>query len=37
LIVDGHGDLRIELFDMLTNFSHQTHGNLNAIVSGLVQ
>lgn len=22
---------------MLANFSHQTHGNLNAVVSGLVQ
>jgi hypothetical protein len=37
LIVDGHGDLRIELFDVLTNLSHQPHSNLNAVVSGLVQ
>jgi len=36
LIVDSHGDLRIELFDVLANLSHQTHGNLDAVVSRLV-
>lgn len=37
LVVDGHGYLRIELLDVLANLSHQTHGNLNAVVSRLVQ
>jgi hypothetical protein len=37
LVVDGHGDLRIELLDVLADLPHQTDGNLDAVVSGLVQ
>lgn len=37
LVEDGEGDLRVELFDVLTNFLHQAHGNLNTVISRLVQ
>jgi hypothetical protein len=37
LVVDSHRDLRIELLDVLADLSHQTDGNLDAVVSGLVQ
>jgi hypothetical protein len=37
LVVDSHGDLRVELLDMLANFSHQSYGNFDTIISRLVQ
>lgn len=37
LIEDGKGDLRVELFNVLADLLHQTDGNFNAVISGLVK